>query len=213
MKIIVYTPEERLSKPGNQRGDRHTKIVQLLSGFEVIEDSDSRIKFISEEEKLIAKEFIDKEGNILVAHYSDLTKTRGGNFEELLQLKNAIAIYHTDSWNNNNFLTQQEAKDLFDLKIKSIAVGSDVVQVNIRKFVQKWIDTKDIELSYFELIDFDPVLEKLFEPFISLSPFSKLSDVATDKDKKPIIDKEGKSITIEKAKEYLNSHVKSKLKA
>ena len=211
MKIIVYTPEERLSESGNQRGDRHTKIVQLLSGFDVIEDSDPQIKFINEEEKLIAKEFIDQEGNILVAHYSDLTKTRSGNFEELLELKNAIAIYHTDSWNNNNFLTQQEAKELFDLEQKSIAVGSDVVQVNIRKFVQKWIETKNIELSYFELIGFDPILEKLFEPFISLSPFSKLSDIATNKDKKPIKDKEGKTIIIEKAKQYLNSYVKSKL--
>lgn len=208
MKIFVFEPYGVRSGTGNNDSERFKTIMEKLALHSPIE---LRLNDISspalKTSWLLAN---DNQETIIIAHYSDVED----HFNELESVNSAICLYHTykTSWYKEIIDTDTDVIRIVN-GVNRFCIDSETLKGKVDTFVQDVVNGKNAKLVFDSLMEYDPELEKLFEPFISLSPFSKLSDIATDKDKKPIKDKEGKNITIEKAKEYLSSHVKSKLKS
>lgn len=147
-RVFVF---DRTGNPSHKADvePRHEKILNQINGFKVFDHIS--LHYDTDREGTIRE--WDKPDALIIAHFSDMPI----HFEELMALKNAIVICHTDSWDNSDPLNDPRLKDKPDMRNENYHLtGSKMVKENMGAFIKHLKETGKID---FDILQGFPPLE------------------------------------------------------
>lgn len=163
MKILVYTPSDQPSGTGKEALDRHKNIMDALQ--EYIPSDHKYFEKKSNEERNDAVSEWDKNGNIIIAHYSDISPNRNNLLPKLLTLQNAIGLFHC--W---DYPLQDGIVEKLKTKPNIVFANSEKVIKNIKQFIDEYKNNGSLKNALLKLLGKDEEHEKLLKEFETASP-------------------------------------------
>lgn len=163
MKILVYTPSDQPSVTGKEALDRHKNIMDALQEFKPSDHKYFEKK--SQAEKNDAVGEWDKNGNIIIAHYSDISPNRNNLLPKMLTLQNAIGVFHC--W---DYPIQDGIVEKLRMKPNIVFANSEKVIKNIKQFVEEYNRRSSLKNSVLKLMGKDEEHEIFLKEFETASP-------------------------------------------